>query len=212
MARRSRVDYLLCMREILRRTIHILLLVAAVIVMSACGNVPLKAVEHVEIPRYMGDWYVLGHIPTSGEADAWNGVESYRLRPGSKDVVEVTFTFRHGAFDGPLETMHSTAHVNDDEPGRWGLHFYWWQGPFRFEYIIVDLDRDYQEVVIGRSARDYVWIMARTPTLPEATWSRLLEVVQKAGYEPAKLRRVPQRWDAEPDLSPNDRHTATAAH
>ena len=172
-----------------------------------CSSVPLSAAPNVDIPRYMGDWYVLGHIPTSNEREAWNGVESYRLRPGTKDVVEVTFSFRRGAFDGPLETMHAIGYVNEGDPGRWGMHFYWWQGPFRFEYIVADVDREYNEVVIGRSARDYVWIMARTPVIPEASWARLLGVVQKAGYDPSKVRRVPQRWNVAPDLSPSERRT-----
>lgn len=161
---------------------------------------------NIDVPRYMGDWYVLGHIPTSGEKEAWNGVESYRLRAGTTDVVETTFSFRRGAFDGPLETMHATGHVSERETGRWGMHFYWWQGPFRFEYVVADVDGDYNEVVIGRSARDYVWVMARTPTIPDSSWARLIRVVQNAGYDSSKLRRVPQRWNAEPDISPRERH------
>lgn len=184
-----------------------LLLLLPWLAISGCGTVPMKAVANVDIPRYMGDWYVLGHIPTSEEKDAWNAVESYRLRAGTKDVVETTFTFRRGAFDGPLETMHATGYVSERETGRWGMHFYWWQGPFRFEYIVADLDSDYNEVVIGRSARDYVWIMARTPVIPESNWARLIRVIQKAGYDSSKLRHVPQRWSAEPDVSPSERHT-----
>jgi apolipoprotein D and lipocalin family protein len=172
---------------------------------SACGSAPIKAVERVDIPRYVGDWYVLAHIPTSIEKSAWNAVESYRLKDGTQDVIEVTFRFRSGAFDAPLETLHATGYVDAKEPSRWGMNFYWWQGPIRFEYVIVDLDADYREVVIGRSARDYVWVMARTPVISDSHWTRLNEAVRKAGYDPAKLRRIPQRWDAAPDISPTER-------
>lgn len=153
----------------------------------------MHTAANVELPRFMGDWYVLAHIPTSEEKDAWNAVESYRLRDGTNDVVDVTFTFRQGAFDGPLVKMRPTGHVSED-PAVWGMKFYWWQGPFRFEYLVVDLDPSYQVTVIGRSARDYVWVMARSPTLPESEWARVTEVVRTAGYDPARLRRVPQRW------------------
>lgn len=50
-----------------------------------------------------------------------------------------------------------------------------------------------------------VWVMARSPTISDAHWARLVDVVQKAGYDTAKLRRVPQRWGATPDISPNER-------
>ncbi|HEY6105565.1 MAG TPA: lipocalin family protein, partial [Anaeromyxobacteraceae bacterium] len=53
-------------------------------------------------------------------------------------------------------------------------------------------------------ARDYVWVMARTPSLPDADRDRLLEIVKDLGYDPSRLRLVPQRWGVEPDLSPSD--------
>ncbi len=181
----------------------------AALSVSACSSAPMKTAEHVDLTRFMGDWYVLAHIPTSEEKNAWNAVESYRLADGTTDTVEVTFAFREGAFDGKLETMRPTGHVSDD-PAKWGMHFYWWQGPFRFQYLVVDVDAEYQQTVIGRSARDYVWIMARTPTLTDAAWTRLVAVVKDAGYDTSKLRRVPQRWGEKPDVALGQRESVTA--
>jgi apolipoprotein D and lipocalin family protein len=165
----------------------------------------MKTATNVDIHRFMGDWYVLAHIPAPAEKEAWNGVESYRLADGTKDVVETTFSFRPGSFEAPLETMRPTGYVSADDPAVWGMKFYWWQGPFRLEYLVLHVDPEYRETVIGRSARDYVWIMARTPALGEADWARLEGIVKEAGYDPAKLRRVPQRWGVKPDLSPTER-------
>jgi apolipoprotein D and lipocalin family protein len=36
--------------------------------------------------------------------------------------------------------------------------------------------------------------MARTPEVSESDWARLTGIVKDAGYDPAKLRKVPQRW------------------
>jgi len=177
----------------------------ALLALSACATVPMKTAPNVDIPRFMGDWYVLAHIPAPAEKDAWNGVESYKLEAGTKDVVETTFSFRPGSFDAPLETMRPTGYVSEADPAVWGMKFYWWQGPFRFEYLVIHVDPEYRETVIGRSARDYVWVMARTPTIPDADWDRLTAIVKEAGYDPAKLRRVPQRWGEKPDLSPDER-------
>jgi hypothetical protein len=44
--------------------------------------------------------------------------------------------------------------------------------------------------------------MARTPTVSDADWDRLVGVVRDAGYDVAKLRRVPQRWGVPPDVTP----------
>jgi apolipoprotein D and lipocalin family protein len=166
----------------------------------------MKTAPNVDIPRFMGDWYVLAHIPAPAEKDAWNGVESYKLEAGTKDVIETTFKFRPGSFDAPLETMRPTGYVSEADPAVWGMKFYWWQGPFRFEYLVLHVDPEYKETVVGRSARDYVWVMARTPTIPDADWERLTAIVKEAGYDPAKLRRVPQRWGEKPDISPDERY------
>jgi len=174
--------------------------------LSACASVPMKTATNVDLPRFMGDWYVLAHIPAPQEKDAWNAVESYALREGTKDVVDTTFKFRQGSFEGALEEMRPTGYVDEADPARWGMKFYWWQGPFRFEYLVVHVDPEYRETVIGRSARDYVWIMARTPEVSETDWARLEGIVKDAGYDPAKLRRVPQRWGAKPDVSPEERY------
>ena len=179
----------------------------ALLATVACATAPIMTSRNVDIPRFIGDWYVLAHIPAPQEASAWNAVESYRLADGKKDVVETTFTFREGAFDGPLVTLRPTGHVSED-PATWGMRFYWWQGPFLFEYLVLHVDENHTETVIGRSARDYVWIMARTPTVPDADWARLEDVVRRAGYDPARLRRVPQRWGERPDVSPEERYPA----
>jgi apolipoprotein D and lipocalin family protein len=178
----------------------------ALLALSSCASVPMKTAPNVDIPRFMGDWYVLAHIPAPAEKDAWNGVESYKLEAGTKDVIETTFKFRPGSFDAPLETMRPTGYVSEADPAVWGMKFYWWQGPFRFEYIVLHVDPEYKETVVGRSARDYVWVMARTPTIPDADWERLTAIVKEAGYDPAKLRRVPQRWGEKPDISPDERY------
>ena len=59
-------------------------------------------------------------------------------------------------------------------------------------------------------ARDYVWIMARTPSLPPGQWEELVQVVKDLGYDTARLRRVPHRWGVPPDLSPGERAAAPA--
>jgi len=100
----------------------------------------MKIADRVEIPRFMGDWYVLAHIPAPAEKEAW--------------------------------------------------------------------DPERRETVIGRSARDYVWVMARTPEVTESDWARLTGIVKDAGYDLAKLRKVPQRWGDRPDGSLAERYSA----
>lgn len=53
--------------------------------------------------------------------------------------------------------------------------------------------------MIAREKRDDLWIMARTPQIPEANYQRLLQFVAAQGYDVARVRKVPQRWDVSAD-------------
>jgi apolipoprotein D and lipocalin family protein len=53
------------------------------------------------------------------------------------------------------------------------------------------LSNDYERTIIGRTKRDYVWIMARQPSISEEDYGRLVKFIEEQGYESGKLRRVP---------------------
>jgi apolipoprotein D and lipocalin family protein len=161
------------------------------LMLSACSSSPaIPVAERVDIERFMGDWYVIANIPTSMEKGAHNAVESYRR--DADGSIATTFTYRDGAFDGPEKVMRPRGFVRDHESNAiWGMQFVW---PIKAEYLIAHVDAAYTETIIARSRRDYVWIMARTPQIPEADYDRLARKVAELGYDVSKLERVPQRW------------------
>lgn len=151
---------------------------------------PLKTVEKVDLPRFMGDWYVIANIPTFIEKGAHNAVESYRL--DEDGTVATTFTFRQGGFDGPVKTYTPRGFVRDATSNAvWGMQFIW---PFKAEYLIIYLNDEYTQTIIGRNKRDYVWIMARTPEIPAEDYARLITDLAARGYDVSKIEKVPQSW------------------
>jgi apolipoprotein D and lipocalin family protein len=162
----------------------------AIPLLGCSAETPMPHVAHVDLQRYMGDWYVIAAIPSYPERHAYNAVESYTLRPDGK--IQTTFRYRNGSFAAPVKTMHPVGTV---QPGTgqavWGEQFVW---PMKAEYIIAYLDSDYRTVIVGRSKRDYVWIMARTPTLSPQSYAQLVNEVAALGYDTNKLREVPQQW------------------
>ncbi len=157
---------------------------------SACASTPptIPPVASVDLPRFMGDWYVIAQIPTYIERKAFDSVESYRLDEDGK--IRTTFRYRNGSADAPLKTMEPVGRV---VPGTnnavWEMQFVW---PIQAEYVIVDLAPDYSRTIVGRSKRDYVWLMARTPSLPAPELAAAIEKIRVLGYDTAKLRMVPQ--------------------
>lgn len=160
---------------------------------------PLPTVPAVDLERFMGPWFVLSHIPASSEKNAYNGVESYALRKDGK--IDTTYVFRQGGFEGKLETMTPVARVvNKDTNAAWGMQFFW---PIEAEYLITYLEPDYSATIVARTKRDYAWIMARDPNMPEERLAALEAELGRQGYDLTKLRRMPQRWpDADHPNSP----------
>ena len=151
------------------------------------GRPPIPTVPRVDLPRFMGDWYVIAHIPTFIERTACDAVESYALAPDG--TIATTFTFRAGGPEGPAKRYTPTGFVRDRTTNAtWGMQFIW---PIKAEFLIASLDAGYTQTIIARNARDYVWIMARTPEIPAADYDRLVEQVRAWGYDVGKLRRVP---------------------
>ena len=161
--------------------------------LAACQSTPLApmhTVPHVDLQRFMGDWYVIANIPSFAEKGAHNAVESYALN--SDGTIATTFTFLDGSFDGELKRHTPKGFVFDHTTNAtWGMQFIW---PIKADYRIIYLADDYSLTVVGREKRDYVWIMARTPTISDADYQKTVQFVGTQGYDVSLIQKVPQQW------------------
>lgn len=155
----------------------------------ASGGPEMKTVAYVDLDRFMGDWYVIANIPTFLEKGAHNAVERYDLNDDG--TIATTFTFNADSFDGELKEYTPKGFIKDTETNAlWGMRFIW---PIKADYRIVYLDEDYTQTIIGRQKRDFVWVMARSPDISEADYQRLVDEVERLGYDLSKLERIPHK-------------------
>lgn len=174
----------------LRKRLSILFVLTAGLAACTATGPEMKTVDYVELDRFMGDWYVIANIPTFLEKDAHNAVETYELNDDG--TVSTTFTFREGGFDGDKKEYKPRGFIRDKVTNAvWGMRFVW---PIKADYRIVYLDDDYNQTIIGREKRDFVWIMARTPSIRDEDYERLIESAGSLGYDTSKIQRVPQQW------------------
>lgn len=176
------------------RLLAMVLAAMAAMVTAGCAtggsDRPLATVARVDLERFMGRWYVIASIPTFIERDAFNAVESYRL--DTDGSIATTFTFRAGGFDGPERRYEPRGFVRDRTSNAvWGMQFLW---PIKADFRIAWLADDYSITVIAREARDYAWIMARTPSISDAAYASAVSFLEGQGYDVRQLRKVPQRW------------------
>lgn len=166
-----------------------------VLLLGACAakGPEMKTVDYVDLERFMGRWYVIANIPTAIEKGAHNAVETYEL--DDDGTINTTFTFRKGGFDGEEKRYNPRGFVKDTQTNAlWGMQFIW---PIKADYRIVYLSEDYGQTIIGRQKRDFLWIMARSPSVSENDYKTLIEASKKLGYDISRIERVPQQWPSE---------------
>jgi apolipoprotein D and lipocalin family protein len=162
------------------------------LLINGCSSLPpIKTVNYVDLNRFMGDWYVIACIPTLIEHDIYNAVESYQLNQDG--TIQTTFTFKKGSFNGKQKQYYPKGFVVPNTGNAvWGMQFIW---PIKAEYRIVELDKDYQNTIIARNARDYVWLMSRKPTISNEDYNRYVSKIAEMGYDVKKLIKIPQNWN-----------------
>jgi len=169
-----------------------LLVLLMTLTLGACAarGPEMETVDYVDIERFMGDWYVIANIPTFLEKEAYNAVETYALNDDGS--IATTFTFRKGGFDGEEKEFNPKGFISDTRTNAtWGMRFVW---PIKADYRIIYVDDDYSKTVIARQKRDFIWIMARSPQIPDAEYQELVELAESVGYDVSKIQRVPQQW------------------
>ena len=184
-------------REVLGMPLQTVLAAAACALLIACTNGTSGirprgiAVDALPIPleRFMGDWYVVAHIPTYVEDEAYGAVETYALRDDG--AIDVRFRFCDGSFDGPRREIAMLGWVQDPTTNaEWRVRPFW---PLRLSYQILELDPAFSVTVVGHPSGRYAWVMARRPELREDELDDIIRRLSELGYRTERMRRVPQR-------------------
>jgi len=163
-----------------------LLLGALLMNLIACSHnpiVPLATVAHVDLDRFMGDWFVVATIPTLFEKGLFNPVEHYaRNADGS---IKITFSYRRGSLTAPKQQITATGFIqNSVTNATWAMQPFW---PIKAEYLVVYLQDD-EFTIIGRSKRDYLWIMARDAHIAPQQLAALVDRAVALGYPREKIQ------------------------
>ena len=75
----------------------------------------------------------------------------------------------------------------------WKMKFFWFLPAG--DFLIIDRDDAYTRTVITVPDRRWVWLMARTPSIPDSEYQAMLALLTTQGFDITKLRKVPQHVD-----------------
>ena len=147
-----------------------------------------KTVDHVEIPRFMGDWYVQAGRFTSFEKDVYDSIESYKWNE-AKNRIDIDFRYRQGGHQGKLVKMPQKGWIeNTRSNAEWTISPFW---PLKFDYLVIGLDPDYRWTAIGVPSEDYLWIMSREKHMAKEEVAAVLAQLKDSGYDVSNIVYVP---------------------
>ncbi|GAB1483111.1 hypothetical protein MASR2M78_19270 [Treponema sp.] len=150
-----------------------------------------KVVEHMDIEKFLGPWYVIALLPSFLEKDAVNGIETYSL--DKKGNIRVEYVLYKGSPDGKKKVMYQKGWiVNKENNTEWLVRPLW---PLKFPYLIIELADDYRYTVVGTNNFKYVWIMAREPVLSAEDYQDILARLAQRGYKIEDIQMMPQIWN-----------------
>lgn len=170
-----------------------ILILLTTLLMGACSNMSYKkTVNNLDIQRFMGKWYVIAARATIFENGAHNSVENYFWNDREKRI-DVDFTYRKDSFDGKLKRITQKAWIyNEKTKAHWKVQIIW---PFKLDYIVVDIDENYQWVVVGVPSESYAWIMSRDWKMSDEQLNQIKQRLDNLGYSTKDISIVPQKWD-----------------
>jgi apolipoprotein D and lipocalin family protein len=155
-----------------------------------CGTrlPPPRTVAQVDLDRYLGRWYEIAHLPFRVQRGCHGTTATYSRNPDG--TIRVVNRCRDGSLTGKERTAVGKAWVVDPQTrAKLKVQFFW---PFRGDYWVLALGPDYDWALVGTPSRRYLWILSRTPTLPQATLDQIRHLAAAQGYDTMRLLRTPQ--------------------
>ncbi|SHF36731.1 apolipoprotein D and lipocalin family protein [Microbulbifer donghaiensis] len=156
---------------------------------AGCTGVPenVAPVQNFQLDRYLGTWYEIARLDHSFERGLSRVTAEYSRNPdGSVRVVNRGYSREQ---DKWKQAEGRATFVDREDTGHLQVSFF---GPFYASYVIVELDKDYQYALVSGYSKSYLWILSRTPSLPQGTVSALVQRAAELGYPTERLIFVDQ--------------------
>ncbi len=144
-------------------------------------------IKELDLNRYLGKWYEIARFPHSFEKDLVGVTATYRLMDNGR--IQVLNEGYKKSFNGELKKAYGKAKTTN-HPGKLKVSFFLF---FYSDYNILEIDPNYQWVLIGSSAPKYLWILSRTPHIDQNLCDQITGKAKERGYDISKLFLVPQK-------------------
>ena len=157
---------------------------AVTLKLSSCVSIPkgAKAVKPFYKDKYLGKWYEIARLDFKYEKNLNNVTATYTVRGDRLIRVDNRgYDFVNNKWK---QSVGKAKFAGDPNTGRLQVSFF---GPFYAGYNVIAIDDNYQYALIAGNNLNYLWILSREKTIPEAVKTDYLEKARSIGYDVSKL-------------------------
>ncbi len=162
-----------------------------VFMLTGCLGMPqnVEPVSNFELERYLGKWYEIARLDHSFERGLSQVSAEYSMREdGSVKVINRGFSEETQEWQ---EAEGKAYFVNSMQEGYLKVSFF---GPFYGSYVVFELEESgYSYAFVAGPNHDYLWLLARTPTVSEEVISKFETLVTSKGFDINDLIYVAQK-------------------
>ena len=150
------------------------------------------SVQQLDIKRYAGHWYEIARLPLYFQRKCASDVTAtYRIQSNGK--IEVDNQCKTAEGKGMQSIGQATP---TDRAGQLKVTFLpkglRWLPFGQADYWVLAVDDNYQYALVGTPNQKNLWVLSRTPTMPDATYQALINQAAAYGYPVSQVTRTAQ--------------------
>lgn len=133
---------------------------------------------------FTGRWYEIARTLNPNQKDCEAPTYEFGARKDGSPTF--TLTCRKGAPNGPIDRLSVRIKLpKGADASRFQVTAL--AGVVRVDYTVVDHDDGYNWAMMATNGGEYIWLLARSSAMDQATRTRLVARIRTLGYDPAKL-------------------------
>lgn len=169
-----------------RNSIYLTLAIGAcALLFEACKVTIPKgavAVKPFEKEKYLGKWYEIARMDFKFEKNLSNVTAEYSA--GEEGMIVVKNRGYDTVKNIWKESIGKAKSVRDPQEARLKVSFF---GPFYAGYNVIAIDKDYRYALVAGNNLKYLWILSRTPEIPEQVKEDYMQKARVLGYATNEL-------------------------
>lgn len=159
------------------------------LLLVSCRSMPEGAVpvKPFSTQNYLGKWYEIARLDYRFEKNLNQVTATYSLKENGDIKVENRgYDYKEKKWK---ESIGKAKPAGEADEAKLKVSFF---GPFYSGYTVLAIDPDYKYALVAGESLDYLWLLSRETSMPEAVKQNYLAKARDLGYKTEQLIWVEQ--------------------